>query len=813
MRKMKGDVRRLDQIWSQLEQVPSVQRLGPPGISYLRSVVYEGASREVGKRALFSNSGSFSMSTGHRVGYESEDGEQAFALLRDFQGVGFVFPQPPAISMAVHDVNGRVQTRPKTPDFLVVKQEEIVIVEVKFLDEIIKKSKKYPADWVRADDGTWRFLPGEKATQSFGLSFQVFYPELLTPQYRANLHYLVRLKQEPPPDMSDRLLSSVRSTLLKRPMSINDLLERFTQITGDQLLVQVMNGRLFGGLNQQTITSDFVLYGSEAQRDEAFSELELYRIRDVSDSEYSEHLIRATVTERHHAEKAIARYQERRDAGVPMNSTDYRHRKLIDAATQTGAPAIAGLIPRFSERGGPGTPVDAKHREFLISKIKEILKEKRGRTSPSGIHTDLETLSNDEWYVPCIETLRRWIAEELTPERLAALTGGPRAIQKARRKTEGACCIERVDLGGMLAHIDAAYGDVVPKDKASWNETRPIVFPILLSGSLYVPAAGILLGRPSSLGLVMALRMCMVKHGFLPCRILEDRGSEFNNNLSKEFSSHFDIDYRQRPISASRTGGDIEGFNAQLNAFLQTLRGGTYFDQKGRDADTKQKGICTAGHTIEEIIHKIFEWIELWNNTRHSSALETPKEIFDREVAQFPDSVRRISFNQNAAYLTSYPIAASRYSYQRGLSFAGKRYASDAASELIHEREKLVDYRLDSTDPSVIWAKSAKGFLRLTANNHRFIEGMGPVQRIVAISEAMRFHRIAKRNQAEFRMAQNKLRKNGTSKCFPAKDRPVEKVAQADAKADAIKRSSFTEMAAYPRARAETIRRESDDAA
>lgn len=119
--------------------------------------------------------------------------------------------------------------------------------------------------------------------------------------------------------------------------------------------------------------------------------------------------------------------------------------------------------------------------------------------------------------------------------------------------------------------------------------------------------------------------------------------------------------------------------------------------------------------------------------------LETPKEIFEREVAQFPDSVRRISFDQNAAYLTSYPIAASRYSYQRGLSFAGRRYASDTASEFVHKHEKLVDCRLDSTDPSVMWAKSAKGILRLTANNRRLIEGMGTVQRIVAISEAMRF--------------------------------------------------------------------------
>jgi len=794
---MKGaeDASWVHEKWAQLMQLASVKRLSEAGITYLRSAMEFGPSRRVGAGALYSNSGRYPTAEGHGVDYESEGPELTFILSSELSGAMLVLSQPPAFLVRRHDARGRLHSRQYTPDFLAVWSDKAAIIEVKPLETLVAKEKKYPDDWARDKEGKWRFLPGESAARGLGFEFQVFYPEILSPQKRANLRYLAELKRDPPERVCDRTLSCLRKSLSSRPQGIRELLDNYTQVTGDQLVAEVLNGRLWGSIDGQTIGPEFILYGSADQRDKAIDLIKANFVSMGDDNEFSLRLLKASSKERARAEEAMREYHARREAGIPMNTTDYRHRNKMAMAVSSGALPIAGLVPDYRNRGGKGAETHQDHRNFVMKQVRELLKKQHGKPSPSALHTGLQELSNETWYVPSIETLRKWIAKAHTPERLASIIGGPRMIQKAKKKTEGAHCNERMTMGGMLAHCDAVYVDNNPKEEEGWSETRPIVFAIVMAGSNYVPAAGILLGNPSALGYAMAMRICIRNHGFLPVRIVNDRGPEFENELRLEALDYFDVEITRRAIADSRAGSNAESFNGAINAFLQTLPGGTYYNQKGRDADAKLLGKKTAVHSAEVVIHKIHEWIDVWNTSRHGDCDETPKEIFERQLALFPRSIRKVTLDENAAYVTSYPIKASAYRYQRGLPYSGKRYACDVASELVHRGDRPTGYRIDSMDPSIIWAKSSAGLLRLTSNQHHGIAGMGDVKRIIVISKMLRHHRTEKRNQAEFRRAQAVLRKPKKSENSSEKG-AISDAASPVPDAKAIKqRPSFSEIA------------------
>lgn len=750
---MRVEGEKLGQIWASLEALPAYAALTRTGRSYLRSALYDGPSRLVGG-GLFSNSGELTMRNGLRVGFDSEECEGTYAKLCCLDDTVLLLGQPPRLKVFAHDSRGRQQNRSQTPDYLRISSDQIAIVEAKKQADLEEKRKRYPEDWVLERDSVWRYLPGENAAHLHGMAYQVFYPERYTPQYRANLGYLVELQKSSCEPLRGRVAKCIRDTLRERPLTIEQILEMYSSVNADQLVSMILNKELYGLLDYQTVGMDFVVYATLAQAESAKAELQSYKTEKVQEGTFAHRLLLATPKEREWAESKIQRYKQRRSQNIPMNSTDFAHRKKMEAAVEEGAPAIAGLIPRFSDRGGDGTPLDLDEQTWLEEFLADYMKRAKRIPSPSEAHAELVTIyQGTSKRIPVEETIRKYIAKFFKPERQSSLSGGPRAIQKARMKTPGDKCVERVRVGGMWAHCDAVYADVVPKGDDIWKIARPIVFPLVMSPSLYIASAGITFGSPSSLGYVMSIRLCMLDHGWVPIVIVRDKGPEFENSIDRELSAHLSVDRTSRPTAYSRGGGEVECVNGELNAFLQTLSGGTFYDQAGRDADTKRKGRSTAVHDLQRIVIEILEWIERWNNTVHAGCTLTPKEQFERDLKAFPCSVRRVTLDDNARYVTSYPIEAKKFTYQRGIAFAGRRYSCDIASQLIHRGESPQKMRMDSFDPSIIWGQSSRGLVCMTSNDHNRIAGMGRVTRILAIAERVRHHVVSKANQAEYRRA------------------------------------------------------------
>lgn len=611
-------------IWQSIEHLPAVKKLPPQGIAFLQTAITNGPSRKVGAGALFSTSGAIAIGQGRTVEYESEDGEATFVRLCALDRVPLVLSQPPEIFVCGHDRKGRRRNRYQTPDYLRVTATEIALIEVKPLARLERMRTLCPMDW-QVKRNVWSFLPGVEAANAIGMKHQIFFPEAYTPQHRANLKYLLAARKEPTEMPSARLVNCIVEALDKGPKTIGQLCLAYLGITADHLIALIDSRQLYGLLEHQTLGLDFVLFGSAEQRDKHLAEIQSFRPKDVLPGSLTHRLNKATQKELDHAKASFDRYRTRRDMRLPMDSRDYRIRNGIKAAVDEGASPIAGLIPHFSERGGAGTPLKDEEIVALRKYLREeYVPEVRSKPSPTEVHNNLVDLwAGTGRHIPCVETIRKYMLKTFTPEQIAGLIGGPRAIQNARRKTPGELCNERLTLAGMWAQCDAVYSDIVPKDieKSAWSVTRPIVFPLVMSASLYIASAGVQFGKPSALGFLMAIRLCLQEHGWLPACVFNDRGPEFNNNVWADAVSTLQLERARRPIASSRSGGEIEMVNGQLNKYLHTLEGGTYHDQAGRSADQKQKGRATAKHDQAEVVAEIYRWVERWNNTATAVAV------------------------------------------------------------------------------------------------------------------------------------------------------------------------------------------------
>lgn len=811
----------LEQHWERVRNMPGTQKLNRQGLAYVHSALFQGRSREVGKGSLFSNTGGIATKSGLLVDFESEGGEGTFIYLCELDDTELLLEQPPQITVYAHDSRGRRQNRRQRPDFVKVTKQAISLVEVKMLSAIYEKQKRYPKDWLSDGQGGWTYRPGIEAAKAMGMEYHVFYPEQFTSQYRANITYLAAMRRNqndsgPRP----RLVRSIKRSLSEQPRTIGQLLSKFTDVSGDDLIVLMQKGEIHGLLAHQTLSVDFVLYGDTEQRDRAKGDIESHRVKTIEPGSFNDRLIRASPSAVAKARACAERYKERRRSGINLNSTDYRHRIGMLAAIAEGAPAIAGLIPRYSDRGGPGTPLSEEDASMLKAFLREYLADLKRIPSPSEAHAELVLRHEGSGKVlPSVETVRRHLAKEFTPERAAALYGGPRAIQKARRKTEGTRCIERIG-EAMNSHCDAVYNDIVPKDIEDWKFTRPIAFPLVMSPSLYIASTGIMFGSPSSLGFLMALRCCIQDHGWLPMSICHDRGPELNNFVFRELAGSLGLDHLRRATAYSEAGGPVEAVNGELNAFLQTLPGGTYHDQAGRDADAFRKGRNTAKYDFRGVVQAILKWVDCWNTNKHGGNLYSPKELFEQHLTAFGSSVKKVPMTDYTRYLTSYPLDVKKFTYQRGAAFSGKKYSCDAATKLIHAGETPQGMRLDCLDPSIIWGSSSQGLVCLTSNAHHRVAGMGRVDRILAMAETMRYSRQAKRNNAEYRQAQAYLRRELREAADHALDVAVqtnictaEQVPdQARGKHDdAAPKISFAELFNAPRGSLETIRAEPSD--
>jgi len=153
-----------------------VRRVGLVGYAreYVLECINNGPSRKVGQFAKNNVVGNYSsVSQGCSIQFESHGAELPFLLRWDYDDeiVGFL-DQPPSVEILKTNKNGRKIPVTYTPDFLVFRETEIRVVEVKRGSELQRLAEVSPANWQELS-GTWCYRPAKEVFDEIGLPFEI----------------------------------------------------------------------------------------------------------------------------------------------------------------------------------------------------------------------------------------------------------------------------------------------------------------------------------------------------------------------------------------------------------------------------------------------------------------------------------------------------------------------------------------------------------------------------------------------------------------------------------------------------------------
>lgn len=699
---------------------------------------------------MLSVSGAVASRFPYMVDYESSGCERPFVMISIMdKRVVDLLSQPEPLLIHRQDSKGRKQTTRYTPDYLRIRREQIALVEVKSLQQLRQKSEESP-DWVEID-GRWKYLPAEAAAASYGIEFEIFFPEAYSQCYLANLQYLVRTSSEDLLTENTTLIQRVRRHLLDRPQSITQLCARFSELTGAWIYQAISAKQLFGFIEHQLLEPDFIVYANEDQAASQAKYLENSSIRRLSvargpiQSRYAS----ASKSQVEIAKRRRDTYLERKEKNLPKNATDYRLEVELRAAKEEGADELAAFVPRTSSCGRkPWLP------ELIGKEVREHAESylSAGRVpNQSKIYADYVLSAKEAGsYVPSQESHRKIFLSELSREKAAYIAGGKKGFHAERPRVDGAVAVARLDIAALHVHIDGVYGDVRAARDEEGEYARPIFYPMVDDASGYVPGRGVKLGRGCLLAVAMAHRDCYQRHGLLPSKLIHDWGGEFVNTFVPAMTAHFGTSYERRPKSAPRFGAMGEMFNAQFSSFLQNLDGGTYFDKLGRSVDGSKKSRARAKLSIAEIIYLADEWIfEVWNKTPIGDEKQSPEMRWKDSLRCFPEAAVKVLDDLRNRYETSVPLKAKVVSYTGGYRVGDSRYTSTDLPSLIRNRDTPTDFRLDCMNPSVVYGLTSCGPVELRSLDFIKVDGLTFDRRMQEMHRLLRSRSESKRNQQE----------------------------------------------------------------
>ncbi|PIE95581.1 hypothetical protein CO726_09775 [Bacillus fungorum] len=162
------------------------------------------------------------------------------------------YDQPNQIYMEYKSKSGRKISHNYTPDFFVIKEQQVGWEEWKTEEELIKLSTKSPNRYVKDECNKWRCPPGESYAARFGLSFNVRSSKEINWVFQRN----IKLIEEYLKNSYIGLISKEKIQVAKEQVKQNfgitfkELLENNTLFNSEHLHILIAEGILYVNLRQ-----------------------------------------------------------------------------------------------------------------------------------------------------------------------------------------------------------------------------------------------------------------------------------------------------------------------------------------------------------------------------------------------------------------------------------------------------------------------------------------------------------------------------------------------------------------------------------
>jgi len=255
---------------NRLEQAMFDARLPQPGRDYVDACVRNGPSRPVQGRNGNNTFTYFSTKTQSTLKLESRRGEQAMAVMldNDPKVIAF-FAQPPQVSLDIKREDGsRTTTVPYTPDFLVVADNRIVVIETKDSVALLERSLKNDYQFYRDTHGIWHYRAAEEYFASLGMHYELKSTGDLPPALVGNLRFLEEYAHDTCPPLSDSEADAVRAPVLERGyVPIHELLA--IGVSADHVYRAIIEKHVYFDVHGDSLAdvSSAAVYANKATRE------------------------------------------------------------------------------------------------------------------------------------------------------------------------------------------------------------------------------------------------------------------------------------------------------------------------------------------------------------------------------------------------------------------------------------------------------------------------------------------------------------------------------------------------------------------
>ena len=177
---------------NQIDATMFTARLPQAGRAYVDACISKGPSRQVQGRNGNNTFTFFSRKMKATLKLESRRGEHALAVQLDHDPkVIAFFAQPPQVTLDVLQEDGsRATAILYTPDFLVLYEDRLTVIETKDEVKLLEKSKKNSYQFFRDTRGAWHHRAAEAHFDALGMEFRLISTADLSPILVSNLRFL-----------------------------------------------------------------------------------------------------------------------------------------------------------------------------------------------------------------------------------------------------------------------------------------------------------------------------------------------------------------------------------------------------------------------------------------------------------------------------------------------------------------------------------------------------------------------------------------------------------------------------------------------
>lgn len=552
-----------EQLADHLESIQLTQS----GIAYVIQAMLDRPARKVRSSRQGNLIGEFSsgvqagFQTGPvewRIQFESMSGEFAYAMQTSLDpDVMVLLDQPNLVPLVTQDKNGRARRITYTPDYLVVRPDEVQAIQVKPTPALNQLCSERPWDWIR-NESEYSYVPADKQFRSYGISHIVIPTETISWLRIQNL-MLLR-------DFTGLKLSSECRTLHKKlmaavstlgPTSMADLKRGFGLTTTAPILCAIAKGAVHADLDRISLydpnspvicatTAQAKIVGEATENDFQITTTDQTAASTVvCHPKYSEELIYRLAT----IQGEPTDWSER---APPSQRTIMRWK----AAFKNGGERA--LIPRWADCGMRGR----RSSDTVIQPaLQQIAGDKGSSNYPSRVQSyadycDNLTKQTDDRPISYSHYCELWKSRKHSIE--DALGKGGQRLANAVAPHQDVDSQDPLSMGPFsVGRVDHCQAPILLIDESGADATAWVT--LLTDDYTGEPLAYVIRTRaPSFEACGLVIRECIRRHGRLPRTIASDGGADFRGVQFRACLAQFGVNWARSPAADPRGNHAVE---------------------------------------------------------------------------------------------------------------------------------------------------------------------------------------------------------------------------------------------------------------